>query len=162
MDQLWTPWRFRYVSEHEKSEGCIFCDMAAADPAKNRENLIVHRAHFNFLVLNLFPYTTGHSMIVPYEHVASLGAVRQETLQEMMELARSLERGFAEIYHPEGYNVGMNLGKSAGAGVAGHIHLHFLPRWNGDTNFMTVIGETRIQPEDLLTTYDKLVAVFRR
>lgn len=161
MDQLWTPWRFRYVSQEERKD-CVFCAMAAADPAKNRENLILHRAHFSFVVLNLFPYTTGHSMVVPYEHVASLEGVRRETLQEMMDLARDLERTYGAVYHPEGYNLGMNIGKSAGAGVADHLHLHLLPRWTGDTNFMTVVGETRVHPEDLLTTYEKMVGAFQR
>jgi len=161
MDQLWTPWRFRYVSQEERKD-CVFCEMAAADPTKNREHLILHRAHFSFIVLNLFPYTTGHSMIVPYEHVGSLEGVRRETLQEMMDLARDLERACGAVYHPEGYNLGMNIGKSAGAGVADHLHLHLLPRWTGDTNFMTTVGETRVHPEDLLTTYEKMVSAFQR
>jgi ATP adenylyltransferase len=162
MDQLWTPWRFDYVSQGVKGDGCIFCDKAAADPTQNRDNLILHRAHFNFIILNLFPYTTGHSMIVPYAHVAGLAGVGREALCEMIELARDLEAALAQAYRPEGYNLGMNLGKVAGAGVADHVHLHVLPRWAGDTNFMTVVGETRVHPEDLLITFDKLIGVFRR
>ncbi len=161
MDQLWTPWRFDYVSQARKAEGCVLCDKAAAAPAQNRENLILHRARFNFVILNLFPYTTGHSMIVPYAHVADLAGVDQQTLGEMMGLARDFEAALAQAYRPDGYNLGMNLGRVAGAGVADHLHLHVLPRWSGDTNFMTVVGETRIHPEDLLTTYDKLISVFR-
>ena len=162
MDQLWTPARFRYVSQGVERQGCVFCEKAAADAASNREHLILHRARFNFIVLNLFPYTTGHSMVVPYAHVASLASLDSETLREMMESARDLERALEKTYHPEGYNLGMNLGKCAGAGVADHVHLHVLPRWTGDTNFMTVVGETRVQPEGLSTTYDKLSRFFRR
>lgn len=161
MDQLWTPWRFDYVSQAAKAEGCVFCDMAAADPARDREHLILHRARFNFVILNLFPYTTGHSIVVPYAHVADLAGVNPEALGEMIGLARDLEAALAQAYHPDGYNLGMNLGRVAGAGVADHVHLHVLPRWSGDANFMTVVGETRIHPEDLLTTYDKLLGVFR-
>lgn len=161
MDQLWTPWRFDYVSQAAKAPGCVFCDMAAADPAQDREHLIFHRARFNFVVLNLFPYTTGHSIVVPYAHVADLAGVNPEALGEMIGLARDLEAALAQAYHPDGYNLGMNLGRVAGAGVADHVHLHVLPRWSGDANFMTVVGETRIHPEDLLTTYDKLLGVFR-
>ena len=161
MDQLWTPWRFRYVSQGVEEGGCIFCEKAAADAASDRDHLVLHRGRFTFIILNLFPYTTGHSMVVPYAHVANLAALDGETLREMMESARALEMAFQATYRPDGYNLGMNLGKSAGAGVADHVHLHMLPRWNGDTNFMTVVGETRVHPEDLLTTYDKLAGFFR-
>jgi len=159
MDQLWSPWRFRYVIAG-KSDGCIFCEYAAGDASRDRERLILHRGRLNFIVLNLYPYTTGHVMVTPYAHVANFGQLDSPTLQEMMQLAQSVQSALEASYHPEGYNLGMNLGKSAGAGVADHLHLHFLPRWNGDTNFMTVIGETRIHPEDLGTTYDKLLASF--
>lgn len=161
MDQLWSPWRFRYVIEPNKGDVCIFCDYGSGDPSRDRERLILYRGRLNFIVLNLYPYTTGHVMVAPYAHAARLTDVDSATLQEMMDLARSLQTALETTYHPEGYNLGMNLGRSAGAGVADHIHLHFLPRWNGDTNFMTVIGETRIHPEDLLTTYDKLSASFK-
>jgi ATP adenylyltransferase len=162
MDILWTPWRFRYVSEGVKTGGCIFCEKAAADPARDRDNLILHRGQRNLVILNLFPYTTGHIMIAPYAHVATLAELDAETLQEMMTLAQKVETALERTYHPEGFNLGMNLGRSAGAGVADHVHLHFLPRWTGDTSFMTTVGETRVQPEDLATTYDKLVLFFRR
>jgi ATP adenylyltransferase len=162
MDYLWSPWRFRYVSEAVKSDGCIFCDKAAADPARDREHLVLHRGRFNLILLNLFPYTTGHAMIAPYEHLADLERVEPQTLTEMMGLVQKLQAALRATYHPEGYNLGMNLGKCAGAGVADHLHLHFLPRWTGDSNFMTVVGETRVEPEDLLTTHDKLVRYFPR
>jgi len=162
MDYLWSPWRYRYVSQAGNKEGCIFCEKAAQDASRDREHLILHRGRLNFILLNLFPYTTGHAMVAPYAHVANLEDLATETLNEMMELAQKLQRALKSCYRPEGYNLGMNLGKCAGAGVAAHLHLHLLPRWTGDSNFMTPIGETRVQPEDLATTYDKLAPYFPR
>ncbi|MGD0921459.1 MAG: HIT domain-containing protein, partial [Terriglobia bacterium] len=161
MDTLWSPWRFRYVTEAGKTDRCIFCEKAAGVASHDREQLILHRGRTNFVILNLYPYTTGHTMIAPYAHVADLLELEAQTLREMMELAQKVQAALKATYNPEGYNLGMNLGKCAGAGVAGHLHLHFLPRWGGDTNFMTVVSETRVHPEDLLTTYDKLVGFFR-
>jgi ATP adenylyltransferase len=143
-------------------EGCLFCVKAALDPAQDRKELVLHRGRLNFILLNLYPYTTGHVMVAPYAHVAQLDQLAQEGLVEMMELAQRLQTSIRKSYDPEGYNLGMNLGKCAGAGVADHLHLHLLPRWTGDSNFMTVVGETRVQPEDLLATYDKLAAFFPR
>jgi ATP adenylyltransferase len=156
MDYLWSPWRFRYVSQANQSGGCVFCEKAAAERSRDRENLLLYRARFNFILLNLYPYTTGHSMVIPYAHLASLEEVELATLAEMMELARRLQAALRDCYHPEGYNLGMNLG----AGVADHLHMHLLPRWTGDSNFMTAIGETRVLPQDLFTTYDKLAPYF--
>ena len=155
MDYLWTPWRYKYMAEAAgKQTTCIFC--AALAQKNDAETLIVHRAAKNFVILNRYPYTSGHVMIVPYAHVAELAACEVETLNEMMALARRAEAALRQTYKPEGINVGINLGRSAGAGVDGHLHMHVLPRWFGDTNFMTVIAETRVHPEDLQTTYDKL------
>jgi len=162
MDYLWSPWRYRYVSQAGKAEGCPFCLKVEPDPAHDRENLVLYRGRSNFILLNLYPYTTGHVLVTPYAHAANLDQVTPETLVEMMELAQRLQAALRECYNPEGYNLGMNLGKCAGAGVADHLHLHLLPRWTGDSNFMTVVGETRVQPEDLLSTYDKLAAFFPR
>jgi ATP adenylyltransferase len=162
MDQLWSPWRFSYVSEGTKTQGCILCEKTALDASYDREHLILHRARRNFVILNLYPYTTGHALIVPYAHVAKLTDLDRETLGEMMELAQTTQAALEAVYHPQGYNLGINQGRAAGAGIADHLHLHLLPRWNGDTNFMTVVGETRVQPEDLQTTYDKLVGFFRK
>ena len=161
MDTLWTPWRFNYVSEGVAKGGCIFCEKAAADDRQDSENLILHRGKHNLVILNLFPYTTGHAMVAPYAHQARLTGLDSDTLAEMMELARKVEDALEQTYHPDGFNMGMNLGRSAGAGVAGHVHLHFLPRWTGDTSFMTVVGETRVQPEELATTYQKLLPFFK-
>ena len=162
MDYLWSPWRYRYVSQAGKGEGCPFCQMLAEDPAHDRERLVLLREKHNFIVLNLFPYTTGHLLITPNVHVANLDQVTPETLVEMMELVQRLQVALQECYNPEGYNLGMNLGRCAGAGVVDHLHLHLLPRWTGDSNFMTVVGETRVQPDDLFATYDKLAAFLRR
>jgi ATP adenylyltransferase len=162
MDYLWSPWRYRYVSQAGQGEGCPFCQKVALDPEHDRENLLLHRGRSNFILLNLYPYTTGHVLVIPYAHVPNLDQVRPETLVEMMELTQRLQTALRACYNPEGYNLGMNLGKCAGAGVADHLHLHLLPRWTGDTNFMTVVGEARVQPEDLLATYDKLAAFFPR
>jgi ATP adenylyltransferase len=154
MDYLWTPWRYRYIADASKDDRCIFCDALGADDDRN--TLIVLRGEKNFIILNRYPYTSGHVMVVPYEHVADLSAVDPATLAEMMTLTQRVQSALARTYHPEGYNLGMNLGRAAGAGVIGHLHLHVLPRWGGDANFMTVVGETRVEPEDLATTYDRL------
>lgn len=156
MDYLWTPWRYQYMKEAASGTlpECIFCDAAARNDDEN--TLVVHRGPKTFIILNRFPYTSAHVMIVPYAHVGELGASDPEALSEMMRLAQRVERVYRENYHPDGMNVGMNLGRAAGAGVAGHLHMHLLPRWFGDTNFMTVAGETRVHPEDLKTSYDRL------
>jgi ATP adenylyltransferase len=161
MDRLWTPWRYRYVSSTKpgggaSAGGCIFCEKAAS--SDDRGNYVVLRAERNFALLNLYPYTTGHLMIASYEHVATLAAAPQETLQEMMRLTVRAEQALRELYNPDGLNIGMNLGESAGAGVAGHIHMHVLPRWTGDGSFMTTVSETRVLPETLETTYERLKA----
>lgn len=154
MDYLWSPWRYRYIANASKDDRCIFCDaLAANDDART---LIVFRGEKNFIILNRFPYTSGHVMVVPYAHVADLSAAEPDALAEMMRLAQRVQGALARVYRPEGYNLGMNLGRAAGAGITGHLHLHVLPRWAGDANFMTVTGETRVEPEELSTTFEKL------
>jgi ATP adenylyltransferase len=189
VDYLWTPWRYTYVTEADRKKrpgipeelsawpgdtGCVFCNMiAAADyavehgpepgiarTAAERAAGIILRANRNYICVNRFPYTSGHVLIVPYEHQASLAALPAETAHEMMDLAQRSERALDRLYHPDGFNFGLNLGKSAGAGVAGHLHLHALPRWTGDTNFLTVIAETRILPEDFYVTWERLRTAF--
>ena len=154
MDRLWTPWRYRYVSTGVPGGSCIFCEKAAS--SDDRGNYVVLRAERNFAILNLYPYTSGHLMIAPYEHVATLGEAPQETLQEMMRLTTRAEQALRQLYNPDGLNIGMNIGQSAGAGVAGHIHMHVLPRWTGDGSFMTTVSETRVLPETLERTYERL------
>ena len=158
MDRLWSPWRYSYIANHSTDAACIFCTKPAEN--KDRENLIVFRGQWNFVILNAFPYTNGHVMIAPYEHVASLESADTATVEEMMRLTRDAERHIRSAYKPDGLNLGMNLGEAAGAGIAGHIHMHVLPRWRGDANFLSVIGETRVLPESLDSTYEKLKARF--
>jgi ATP adenylyltransferase len=153
MEHVWSPWRYKYIASADKETGCVFC---RARDGNDRDFLIVHRGDFNFIILNLYPYTSGHLMIVPYEHTDSLAATERETTAEMMEMAKRAQTALGAEYHPDGFNVGMNLGRSAGAGVADHIHLHVVPRWTGDANFVSIVGETRVLPEDLATTYEKL------
>ena len=158
MDHIWSPWRYQYVTKAAPKGGCVFCDkLQASDDA---ESLIVYRGTHNYVVLNLYPYTNGHLMVVPYEHVDTLSGAAVETTQEMMELARRAESILRELYRPQGINIGMNLGECAGAGVAGHIHLHLLPRGAGDANFMSVIGETRVLIEDLAITWRRVRDAF--
>ena len=155
MDYLWSPWRYKYLTQSEQPEGCIFCAMAAY-PDRDAEMLIVLRGEHNFIVLNRFPYTSGHLMVVPYFHTADLAGIDAAAAAEMMELVRRSESALRALYRPDGLNLGMNIGESAGAGIAGHIHMHVLPRWWGDANFMTTIGETRVLPEDLAVTWSRL------
>jgi ATP adenylyltransferase len=154
MDYIWSPWRYRYISTASESDRCVFCCVAAA--GNDRDNLIVHRARQCFVVLNRFPYTCGHLMVAPYAHVGLLGELEESAAVEMALLARRAEVLLRELYKPDGLNVGMNIGRAAGAGIAGHIHAHVLPRWTGDANFMTTIGETRVLPEELDETWQKL------
>jgi ATP adenylyltransferase len=158
MDYLWTPWRYQYVTTAGGPGGCVFCSAWKAND--DQATLIVHRAEYNFVILNRYPYTSGHIMIVPYVHVATLEELANEALVEMMVLARECERHLRAVYRPEGLNLGINIGKSAGAGIAEHLHMHALPRWTGDTNFMTAVGETRILPEELEVTWSRMRAAF--
>ena len=157
MDHLWSPWRYRYVSQSIPGEECLFCRIASATKAEDDQaNHVLLRAARDFALLNLYPYTSGHLMIAPYAHVATLEENEPETLEEMIRLAQRAESALRAVYHPGGVNVGINIGKAAGAGVEGHIHMHVLPRWSGDVNFMTAVGETRVLPEDLDVTWEKL------
>ncbi len=154
MTHLWTPWRSTYMQQKRDKSGCIFCDAAVSQA--DEQNLVVYRGELNFVILNRFPYTSGHLMIAPYVHVARLAHASTETATEIINLARRAEQIIDSIYQPDGLNLGMNLGGAAGAGIEQHIHMHVLPRWTGDANFMTTIGNTRIIPEALNDTYAKL------
>jgi len=150
MDHIFTPWRYAYMSTADRAPSCVFCDRAPARDAlceKDEENFVLYRGKHCFIIVNAFPYTSGHVMVVPYQHVDRLDLLPSEGATEMMALAQRLETVLRNLYHPDGMNLGMNIGKAAGAGVAGHIHLHVLPRWVADANFMTVVGETRVLPE---------------
>lgn len=158
MQHVWSPWRFQYVSNAEKEVGCIFCNaLEKHDPA---ESLILYRSVLNFIILNRYPYNNGHLMIAPYLHIANPADAPAEVVEEMMRLSQDAIKALREVYHPDGFNIGMNLGKSAGAGVEEHYHLHVVPRWNGDTNFMTAIAETRVVPEAFDVTLGKLRPYF--
>jgi len=153
MDYIFTPWRYAYISNADKTSGCVFCEVVKLD---DREALIVHRGEHCFIILNAFPYTSGHVMIVPYAHLDQLQNLPADAAAEMMSLSQRMEGVLRAAYKPDGINLGMNIGAAAGAGIAGHIHMHALPRWIADSNFVTVIGETRILPEDLQVTWEKL------
>lgn len=139
--------------------GCVFCNAPRSSP---QESLVVHEGRTCYVILNLFPYNNGHLMVVPYRHVASLGGLQRDELHELAELTQRAEAALTEAYRPQGINVGINLGKPAGAGILEHIHVHAVPRWTGDANFMTVIGETRVLPEDLSATAARLRPIFAR
>ena len=161
MEYLWSPWRLAYVTGAvgETSDGCIFCD---AGPESSRDELVIVRAPLAYVVLNLYPYNNGHLMVAPRRHVASLASSTPEELGELMRLTRHAEIALAEAYTPQGINVGINLGRPAGAGVVDHLHVHLVPRWTGDTSFITVVGNTRVLPEELSATAAKLRPIFER
>ena len=159
MDRLWSPWRYQYLKRGPAGEeGCIFCRIFEAED--DEANLVVHRARENYVVLNRYPYTNGHAMVVPNRHIGTLEESPRSTLEEMIGLTQRLEAALRKLYRAAGVNIGMNIGEAAGAGVAGHIHMHALPRWAADSNFMTVVGETRVLPEELSVTWRRLRGEF--
>lgn len=164
MDRLYTPWRYDYIkgATGEKSgpdAACVFCALRDR-PDDDERNYVVTRARHNFIVLNIYPYVSGHLLIVPLEHAPDLDAVSKQATDELMDLSKRALVLLRDAYRPHGFNLGMNLGQAAGAGVADHVHLHVMPRWSGDANFMTTVGETRVLPEDLRTTYERLKGKF--
>ena len=161
MQRLWSPWRSKYIASgvDSQKEGCIFCDIAAS-PDADASNFVLHRGQHAFALLNLYPYITGHLMIVPYLHTSEFDSVPKEITDEMMDLAKRSQTALRDVYSPSGFNMGMNLGSAAGAGIADHIHIHLLPRWSGDTNFMTTVGDSRVIPEALDVTYSRLLEKF--
>jgi ATP adenylyltransferase len=162
LDTLWSPWRYEYIASGTADAGpggCIFCSIRD-DPDRDEANFVVYRAAHSFVVLNIYPYISGHLLIVPYEHIAELDAASKPATDELMDLTKRCQTALREVYQPPGFNIGMNLGKAAGAGIVDHLHIHILPRWTGDTNFMSSIGNTRVIPEDLSTTYQKLRGKF--
>ncbi|HIE51222.1 MAG TPA: HIT domain-containing protein [Armatimonadetes bacterium] len=157
MERLWAPWRMAYILAEEKPEGCLFCQRARETEC-DREHYVLQRAEYCYVMLNAYPYNNGHLMVVPYLHVADLIALPEGPLGEMMRLTAQWTCRLRRVMSPDGFNIGLNLGEVAGAGIVEHIHLHIVPRWQGDTNFMPVVGETKVIPEHLLRTYDKLHA----
>jgi ATP adenylyltransferase len=186
METLWSPWRMAYISgspagetsgagasesaeaasggeapapapvQQSTGKACVFCEKPAADPAHDRQNLLVWRGTHAFVILNLYPYNSAHLMVVPYRHLADVTALTPDECAEIMALFQRMVRVLGAEYHPQGFNAGMNLGEAAGAGIADHLHLHVVPRWTGDTNFMPVVGQTKVLPEALEQTYDRL------
>jgi ATP adenylyltransferase len=159
-ERIWAPWRLEYVKDAAKDDDteCIFCTKPSA--GDDEASLIVHRGELCFVILNLFPYTNGHLMVAPYEHVATLPELDSETIAEMMALSQRAMIALEETYAPHGYNVGCNQGRVAGAGVEHHIHMHVVPRWGGDTNFMPVLADTRVMPQSLEESYRALRGSF--
>ncbi|RLF88941.1 HIT family hydrolase [Thermococci archaeon] len=153
MKILWAPWRIEYIRS-PKYEGCIFCDF----PKENRdkERLILYRGKNAFIIMNNYPYNPGHVMVAPYRHVSSIEDLTEEEMLEIMKLAALVMKAIRKVMKPDGFNLGFNIGKVAGAGIDGHVHLHIVPRWNGDTNFMPVIADTKVIPESLEQAYDEI------
>ena len=154
MERLWTPWRMSYVSGSAQTPvECLFCELPKQD---DKSAKIVHRARQCFVILNSYPYTPGHVMVVPFAHLDELQKLPAETAHEMMDLSQKMEQVLRGLYKPDGVNLGMNIGAAAGAGIAAHIHMHVLPRWVADANFVSVVGETRVLPEALETTWERM------
>jgi ATP adenylyltransferase len=151
---LWSPWRMEYILDNQHSDECVFC--AALDQPDGPDNLIVARGQRAFVILNRYPYTSGHLMVVPNEHRASLDGLSPQTRAEIMELSNQAALILEAVYHPQGFNLGMNIGEVAGAGITDHVHMHIVPRWGGDTNFMSSLADTRVLPESLADTYQRV------
>ncbi len=156
MEIKYTPWRMRYIKRGETDEGCVFCVMAAANSASDAERFVLYRGQHCFVVMNIYPYNTAHLMVVPYLHVADLTMLDSSVAGELFTLTQQCVAIIQGEYAPHGFNLGMNLGRVAGAGIADHLHMHIVPRWNGDTNFMPIIGDTKLIPEALEETYTRL------
>jgi len=159
MEVLWAPWRMEYVSSDNKKGGCIFC--ACDDRSQDEKRLILFMGNRSIVLMNRFPYINGHLLVAPLRHVSTLGALLPEEKLDLITMVEKSIGVLKEVMNPEGFNVGLNLGKAAGAGVEGHIHFHVVPRWIGDTNYMTVFGEVRVIPEHIQATYQKLVRFFK-
>jgi ATP adenylyltransferase len=157
MERLWAPWRMEYIA-NDKTDGCIFC--VSPETEKDREKLILYRSESSIIMLNRYPYTNGHLMIAPCRHTADMDELSEAEMLDLFRALRLCRNALQKTASPEGFNIGINLGKAAGAGVAEHMHIHIVPRWNGDSNFMTVVGDVRVMPENLLCTYEKLFPAF--
>ncbi len=158
MERLWAPWRIEYILA-DKPEGCIFC--VGDNPEIDRERLILHRGVASLVMLNRYPYTNGHLMVAPYRHTSDLDQLSDAEMLDLFKTVRLCRTILLQTATPQGFNIGINLGKAAGAGVDEHIHIHIVPRWNGDTNYLSVIADVRVMPENLLTTYDRLLPAFK-
>jgi len=159
MERIWSPWRHSYVTRTEDANACVFCAALSTDSGRQ---LVVHEGALAYVILNLYPYNAGHLMVVPRRHVGTLALLERDELTEMAVLTQLSERVLTEAFNPQGINIGMNLGRPAGAGIVDHLHTHLVPRWNGDTNFMTVVGEVRVLPEELPRTAERLRPLFAK
>jgi ATP adenylyltransferase len=159
---LWAPWRMSYITgiDSKKDEGCIFCSKPRQDSSRDKDNLLLHRGKTCFVLMNLFPYNNGHLMVIPCKHTSDILDIDVETSSELWDLISKSKRALDRVMHPDGFNIGMNLGRTAGAGIDQHLHMHIVPRWNGDTNFMPVVGETKVISQALSDTYDALLPHF--
>ncbi len=153
MEHIWSPWRMEYIMNSDRPDTCIFCD---APKMADQDSLIVSRGELAYVILNRYPYTSGHIMVVPFAHAATIEELDSETRGEVMELLAHSTRILNKVYHPEGYNIGSNIGSASGAGIACHVHFHLVPRWAGDTNFMSTLAMARVLPEDLQSTLTRL------
>jgi len=160
MDILWAPWRIEYIENAEKPAGCIFC--VKPSQSDDRGNLITHRGKSAFVIMNRYPYNNGHLMVVPFRHTADLSVLEDSEKLELFDLLIDSQRVLTRVMNPQGFNIGMNAGRTAGAGIADHLHFHIVPRWNGDTNFMPVLGHTKVVSEGLDQTWSKLVEAFNK
>lgn len=162
MKRLWAPWRMEYILDEDKHDSCLFCGISQEGKASDRKNLILHREKRCFVVLNRYPYNNGHLMIVPYFHTPTFSGLDDDTLFELMKVQKMSVDVISEAMHPDGFNLGLNFGKVAGAGMESHMHMHVVPRWNGDTDSMPIISETRVMPQHLKKTYTILSRLFRK
>ena len=160
MEHLWSPWRMEYIENSFKEDSCVFCTAQAMEDGP--ENLIAYRGERAYVILNRYPYTSGHLMVNPFTHVSSLEDLDPETRAAMMELTTQCTTALKNIYRPQGFNIGVNMGEVAGAGVLGHVHIHIVPRWKGDTNFMSSVGGTRVLPEALEVTFERVKNEFQK
>jgi ATP adenylyltransferase len=159
MDHLWTPWRFEYIRTADQAPLCVFCNILTEQ--RDPENFVLYRGRCAFILLNLYPYTSGHLLVVTNRHISLLNEASPEEMQEIILLARRCEHALQQEFKPQGFNLGMNIGRAAGAGVEHHLHMHVLPRWIGDSNFVSVVGETRVLPEELSSTHKRLLPYFK-
>ena len=159
MERLWAPWRIKYILGG-KTKGCVFCDLVAE--RRDRDNLILYRGEKCFVIMNLYPYNSGHLMVVPYKHRDGLNGLGERDLFDMMKVTQKMLRIFDEVMRPQGYNIGVNQGQVAGAGIYEHVHLHIVPRWLGDCNFMPIVSDSKVINEDIVKTYDKLAEAIKR
>jgi len=158
MDKLWAPWRYKYFQK--KIKGCLFCTVSKG--RRDKRNFVIHRSKFSFSILNIYPYNNGHIMVAPYKHIRDLSSLNDEEILDMIKLITTTKGHLDKLMKPGGYNIGINIGKKAGVGYTGHLHIHIVPRWEGDTNFMPVVSQTKVISQSLKSLYDKLTNAYKK